>query len=413
MLDTAPQTETQPADAAPTGSVVRQLDSHAVDELEHFRGSPLLADGRVNLIALDAVAERMGERWPSRQDQVYEQVERVLRRHMGPSGYLLRVSDTDFLVAQPDVGPFAAQAVCLRSMNEVLIFFLGPAKRYDISVHMVTDLSSHEIVAVPLDMKAIADGERREVRAAAAAAAELADRNTLLSPERWSPFVATSGQRVRVSCVLEPVYELKNHKRIGYRLRRRVLDMATDQPLSPAAIKDLSRADLLRIDMASIARGLARIEAAQDHERELSLVVPVSFISLSSHEGRDLLSRAFAQVRATVLKGVICEVCDIEDVPQAPLLLAVSLIKPKTLFVVGHLLGDSVAAIGGLKGSGLQALSFDCPAHIGGDAEFIGWLRTTLAAAKKVSKSVMLYGCDSPRRAAMAALVGVTHASFK
>jgi hypothetical protein len=25
----------------------------------------------------------------------------------------------------------------------------------------------------------------------------------------------------------------------------------------------------------------------------------------------------------------------------------------------------------------------------------------------------MLYGCDSPRRAAMAALIGATHASFK
>ena len=79
---------------------------------------------------------------------------------------------------------------------------------------------------MPIDPVQAAEGEQRETRTLAAYK-EARDDPNLLSPARWSPFVASNGQHVRVSCTLEPVFEVKRHTRIGYRLRRRVLDRSS------------------------------------------------------------------------------------------------------------------------------------------------------------------------------------------
>ncbi|CAN5343179.1 hypothetical protein BH11PSE2_BH11PSE2_13270 [soil metagenome] len=389
--------------------MVRRLDDTAATQLEAMQGSPLLAEGGVNLIGLDAVKDRLGARWESRRNQVYEHVEQVLTRNLGPTGYFLRTSETDYLITAGGLGAFGAQCACLRSLTEILVFFVGPGQRRDISVHQVTRVSGKKIVATPVNAEAALKGHEREQRAARSRASEA---DSLFAPERWSPFIASSGRRVRVSCVLEPIFELKNHTRIGYRLRRRVLDMATEKPLSDLEVSHLSRGDLLRIDMATIARGLARLKSGDGQESELSLIVPVSFVSLSHHEGRDLLTRGFAQARETVLRGVICEIQDIDSVPQMALTSAVSQIKDCVLFSIGHITAENPQGLAGLKNTGLHALSIDCPANLGGDAEFIGWLRAAIGAARRVTRAVMVYGCASPRRAAMAAHLGASHASF-
>lgn len=406
--------ESQPRatpDSAQEDAVFRRLDPAALARFTQFEDNPAIEEGRVNAIALDPIADRLGERWEGRREQVYEHLERALNKKLGPTDFFLRVSDTVYLVAQPSAGKFGAQALCVRALDEVVSFFLGPGPRQDILVHKVTDVGKHQIVAVPIDPHQAAEGEKRETRTLAAYK-EARDDPNLLSPARWSPFVASNGQHVRVSCTLEPVFEVKRHTRIGYRLRRRVLDTATEQPLSLQQLAHLSRGDLLRIDMATIARGMARLTSEGDSENALSLIVPVSFITLSSVEGRQLIASAFSRVRETVLKGVICEICDIEAVPHVAMVQAVAMIKPHAIFVVGHLETQNPQALGSLKETGLKALSIQCPANIVGDAEFIGWLRNAVTVTSRVTKSFMLYGCPNPRRAALAALVGATHVSF-
>lgn len=409
MTETATSLRREPA-RSPADPAARPLDSASTAALMRFHRSPLLADGRVNVLTLDAIADRLGDKWDDRRAQVYERVERALKRRLGRAGFFLRVSEVDYLVAQPDAGRFGAQAVCLRVMDEVMSFFMGSRRRRDDAVHCLTQLASDQLVIAPISRRLAADGACRE--AEWAALGQNSDEGELLAPGRWSPFVASNGRHVRVSCTLEPVFEVKNHTRIGYRLRRRVLDTRTEKPLTANELHHLSRADLLRIDMATIARGLARLSAAADHEAELSLIVPVSYVVLAHVESRHLIAEAFAKVRETVLKGVICEVFDVAAAPPASLAQAVSLIKPHTLFVVGHLEDSAPYAPSSMKDSGLRGLSLQCPANITGDAEFIGWLRQVAASTQKVSKSLLLYGCPNPRRAAMAALGGASHVSF-
>ena len=49
--------------------------------------------------------------------------------------------------------------------------------------------------------------------------------------------------------------------------------------------------------MATIARGLLRLDTAREQEQQLSLIIPVSHISPSNHTGRHLLSQGFGQAR--------------------------------------------------------------------------------------------------------------------
>ncbi len=389
----------------------KRLRASNPDVLEPLVGTGALAAGQVNIISLDAIVQAFGDRWQGRREGVYEQVEKVIERGLGPNGYITRISETDFLVAQPDLGPFGAQAACLRALREVLSHFLGAVRPGALSICKVTKIEAGELTALPIDPRLTADGEAREVQDARAAAEAAAD-PTLLSPDRWSPFSAGNGKRVRVSCKLEPVFELRGNTRIGYRLSRRVIDVETDLELTQEDVRNLTRSDLLKIDMATLSRGVARMQTDLKGGAELSLIVPVSYVSLSTVEGRKVMKTAFDQARQWVQRGVICEVCDIEDVPQGPLLSVISLIKPASILVVGHLTSDAPRVTGTLRETGLQAISITCPKNLVGDAEFLSWARDTIKSVRRVTRSVILYGCDSHRRLAMAGLMGATHASI-
>ena len=79
-------------------AVFRRLDPEALAKVRQFQASPLLDDGRINVIALDPIADRLGDRWESRREQVYEHLERALNKKLSPTDFFLRVSDTVYLV---------------------------------------------------------------------------------------------------------------------------------------------------------------------------------------------------------------------------------------------------------------------------------------------------------------------------
>ena len=391
----------------PQNSDARRLDADAAANLERFAASPALANGQINLLSLDAIAERLGSRWDGKRASVYDYVERTLERNVGACGYFLRVSETDVLVALPDERKFAAQLRCLRYLREVLMHFFGEAPTANITVREVTRITGDGLEATlvdPVNAAQAAEEEKTQAVEAEGGAGPI---------DRWTPFVASNGHKVRVSCVLEPVLELKNYGRIGNRIARRVLRTDTEQPLTVAEIQNLSRSDIEKIDLATIARGLHRLRTETDGEHALTLIIPVSFVSLSSRQGRATLATLFEEAKSLVKTGVICEVCDIEGVPQTALLSATSLIKPYCMFLIGCLSAPPEQGLDNLRGAGLQALSLEAPAAMTGDAEFLRWAKGAIAAAKRIAKSVVIYRLGSARHAGMAALLGASHASMR
>jgi hypothetical protein len=191
---------------------------------------------------------------------------------------------------------------------------------------------------------------------------------------------------------------------------RRVIVVQTGEELSNQQAAALSAGDLLRADLATITRGIDRLRG-EAGERQLSLIVPMSFSSLSSQRGRAELIAPLKEAGGLVRLGVICEILDIEGVPAGALLAATSLVRPFSLLVVGRITSPSPSAISRLKGAGLQALSFECPKNLG-DAEFMGWAQSTVVPARKVARSVLIYGAGSPQRAGALVSFGASHVSL-
>jgi hypothetical protein len=407
-------TLTAPGDDRPRlGGVTRMVGADAQHALERIQSSSILGDGKVCLLALDAVRTRLGPRWIERRERVYEYAGQALRRQLGPHAFFLRVSETDFLVAQPGVDRLAGQAYCLNCLREVLTYFLGEALLCDVVVHEVTSIEGGRIAASQLDARAVEAQAQAAVPVAAPPPAPAANRSSLMSQDRWTPFIASDGRRLRASCSLEPVFQLKTYGRIGYRMRRRVLTLPAETPLSPSEQRRLTGADVERIDFATLARGLNRLQEETAGERHPSLILPVSFVTLSSKRGRATLAELFRAARENVQQGLICEVCDIEGVPPGALLAATSLMRPFCLFIVGRLAAPPAAALSDLKDAGLQGVSIECPPGLVSDDAFDAFAKSIVAAARPVARTVMLYGVAGPRQAAIASQHGATHASFR
>ena len=421
-----------PARASPapqSAEAPRRLDHGAIASLEPFVGSALLENGLINLLSLDAVIHRLGDRWPARRQAIYDYTEHTLDQAIGDQGHYLRVSEADFVVVLPRERRHGAQVRCLRYLRTVLTHFLGEAPPADLVVRVVTSIADTALEAVRVDLTdtgdfeadgAYGDFDRVEAPTPAAAsppraqagAPREAERPASIGVDRWSPFVTTDGSRVRVSCALEPVFELRTYGRIGYRIARRVVRTGDDEALTPAELQALSRADIERIDLATIARGLDRLRAEANGERQLSLIIPLSYISLSHRAGRAALADLLREAKELVQAGVIVEVCDVEGVPQAAMLEATSLIRPSCMFLIGRLSGAPDVTLGNLVNAGLSGISIEAPQVLSGDAEFIGWTRTAVQAAKRIAKAVIVYRLDSARRAGIAALLGASHASL-
>jgi hypothetical protein len=311
------------------------------------------------------------------------------------------------MVILPGEGKYAGQLRCIQYLREVLNHFVGESLSGNVAVRRVTSISRSGIEAVLIDPEEARLGAAKE-KSEDGEAPRLAG-----TVDRWTPFVASNGRRVRVSCVLEPVFELKSYTRIGNRIARRVLAMDTEQPLSIDETQRLSRSDIERIDLATIARGLDRLSNEAGAGDQLSLIVPASYVSLSNRNGRTALADSFAEARRFVKTGVMCEIRDIEGVPQLSLIDATSMIKSFSMLMIGGLAAAPDRGHGNLRGAGLQALSFEAPLAIVGDAEFGGWARDAIRAAKLIAKSVIIYRLNSPRHAAIAALLGASHASLR
>ncbi|MBC6983586.1 hypothetical protein [Caulobacter sp. 17J80-11] len=379
----------------------------AAAAIERLQGSPLAAEGRVHLLGLDAVRERLGERWPGKREQIWDNVERCLTRKLGVVGWFLRVGEADFLVVQPAATRFEAQALCLNALKEVLNFFLGQARAADLALREVTEVSAAGLAYRRLDPSEIADAAM-EVATAEAPLPPL----RRVEPAAWSVMATQDGRSLSVSCAIQPLFELSRLTLIGHRLQPRVLNAATGAVLTPAQIDALDWADRERVDLAVLERGLARLKSDPRREQKPGVVVPLAFTTLASTRGRAALAQAFCDARDDLALKTLVSVQGLKGVPTGRLWEAVSLIQPFCFAVTGAAEPDR-AAVQRLTGCGLKGLTFECdPGGHEDENALFAWLRRVARMAEPVAPRRLVAGLTSPRQLAIARLAGFTHASL-
>lgn len=253
------------------------------ESLHALQGSELLANGCVNLIGLDAIRDRAGPMWPRKQELVWEFTAKKLQERLGPHDLLLRVDDTTFLVAVVTDYASAAQAVCLRVLEEVLLHFIGHLDRADIRLRRVEDIRDGEVVSSSLDPTRIPKLEDAPRSSAAMAPDPVreAEKNPLL-------FKSVSGRVLRVDFAPRPVTSLQHGVLTALHLSQAIVDTETNMVLGASGRDDLTDADLIRIDEASL--DYASLFAMGDQAAGyVALIIPVSYRTLLNRRGRAAL----------------------------------------------------------------------------------------------------------------------------
>lgn len=393
----APESEGRPV-------VERFSSDELAPLLERFQASGMLEEGRINLIGLDAIAERLGDRWEGRSEQIYHHVERTLAKRIEGGGFFQRVSATDYLVVQPELGKFGAQAACLQILRDLLGHFLGGDVPDELDVMQVASFNGGRIFAAEIDGDAVIAAARTEPR--------VVPPNAVTAPEPWNPFVAADGRTLRVSCTLEPVFELKTFAQIGFRISRRVLAMPGGVELTAQDLRNLTTADVERVDLATIARGISRLHSEQGNTKQPTLFLPVSYTTLASQRGRSPLIACFKDATVGVERGLVCEICDIEGVPGSALAAVTVLIKPFALIVVGKLKEAPVRIPDDLRNVRLQGIAFEAGQHPLDPPDFITWAQRAVTNAQRVTRSVIIHGVAGPEYLVLAGLAGASHASL-
>lgn len=373
------------------------------ESLSALQGSELVANGCVNLIALDAIRDRAGPLWPRKRQLVWDFTETKLRDRLGPHDLLVRVDDTTFLVAVITDYATAAQAVCLRVLEEVLLHFIGRVDRDDVRLRRVDKIDGDEVVSSALDPSRIPRLADAPQAAAAIAPPPALERelNPLL-------FTSISGRVVRVDFSPRPVTSLQHGVLTAIHLARSIVDVASATVMTRKDRDGLTDGDLIRIDRATL--DYASLFNMGDHSAGyVALIIPVSYRSLLNRRGRSAFTQAGAGDLAMKTGGLF-EISDLElGTPPSRMDEAVAIARTLCRGVIARL-PEQPGSLAPFANAGFAGLTVPLARH---GAEAVKALRQASSRSDILKRAFRaLIALDAPPRS-MSQLqgLGFTHAS--
>lgn len=390
-------------DPAASARIDRVASSDVREALERLEGSDVLKAGGANLIGLDAIRTKLGDRWPAKRARVWEHVERDLEKRLAPTDMVLRLDEVNFLVAISGGSRFAAQATCMHALKDVLQFFLGETRMIDIAVRTVTSLKDGAVTSAPLDPAAIE-------RAAAIPPPEpgLSDQAAVewrppLAGRSWlSSFVGAKRHPVEVRVAVEPVVNLR---------RDLVTSFLIDRNAVPEVIESTDR---MQVDVAVLSYAMTLLREHKAQGGRLTLHLPLSYSSVASVKAREATLRLIRQMHETARETMLIEIADLDaGVPPSRLIEVVSLVKPFCLGVLGRV-RPTRKALDAVRGCGLKGLVLDASRGIGRTpAEDAIVLHAFVEAGSSIAPNLIVHGLADPVMVEIAKAAGLTHASLK
>ena len=364
------------------------------------------------MIGLDAIRRKLADQWPRKAPRVWEHLERELERTLGPTGVFIRVDDVSYLIAQPGEEGFAAQAVCLTILQDVLKFFLGEMSPADIAVRNVTSLEGSAIASAPLDPTKLRRRPPPPIETPAERAVEgvtgpLADHAP--APKAWQPplegrlhsiaIAPPKRKAFTLELRIEPVWNLKRGLITSFVIDR------SGGPAQPEA------ADLEEMDAATLAY-VATILREHTHQGgHLVLHVPIGFASLATQRSRERLIRLTGPVREPMRASVLLEIDGLDSgVPPSRLIEVVGLVRSLCAGVLARV-RPRRSAFEAARGCGLRGLVAEA-AWLGvGLRDHKGRLQAYASLARDIAPNVLVHGLTRPELIDEATAAGFTHAS--
>jgi hypothetical protein len=392
----------RPPTPEPAANVSRITSADARAVLDRLAGTDLIARGSVAIVSVEAIRERTGERWPRKCDDVWGYLERKCDEHLSFEDLRRRVNETDFLIVMLSEEGLAAQATCLKILEEVLVFFLGAADLGDLRLRGVTAVDGDTITTAPIDPARIARTTAPRSAMAALEDARAAARSSV-------SFVTVAGERVRVDYGMEEVVSLRHRTTACVRIEPTVTSMDTGQLIPVRAFPKLADDDIAFIDSSTFAYGAALLP--QDAGPAPVLILPVSFRTVGARKGRAGLIAVDGACPGELRRRVMVELVDVDlGTPTARLAEVVALSGQLCRAVTARA-WPSRDCLAPLRGARLHGVAFDLRDFAWDELRLAALLRAMGQQLHRKAPAVIAQGLAAESWFACAEAAGFTHAS--
>jgi len=396
---------TRHADGA---SIDRIASASAAAALERLAGSDLVERGCVTVISVEAIQERTGERWPRRRDDVWAYVGRKLDEHLSHQDIRQRLNETDFLIGMTQEEGVAAQAVSLKILEEVLVYFLGSAEPADFRVRSVNRIDGMNVSAAELDPARIAVA-RQKVSETGAPSPYKRE----IDPEeerKRNPvsFVTAGGETMSVHFALEHVVSLRHNVTAALRVQPTVSHVASGQVVAARYFGKLTDEEVAFIDRSAL--DFASLFMPKDSRSQPPLIVPSSFRSLGGRKGRRELVGRGDITAEQIRRGLFIELIDVDRGTPPGRLAEVSALVSAISRGVFVRLQPVKRAAAPVRDVRLRGLTLDASDLVGFDSQLARLLVAVSMEAKGLTPALVVQGLPSADYFGMAQVAGFTHA---
>jgi hypothetical protein len=373
--------------------------------------APAIATGSVNVISVEAIRERTGDRWSRKRDQVAVFVERAFGRLSQPGDLVVSLNDTEFVTVQPSVSRAAALGLSANLLTETLAFFLGAAAREDLRLFQVTSFINGELGVQPVDIGGFLDGHDASASARPGPAATADSLGPVSEDLLWTAAHRTSlsfppGYDVDLTLTPEPTWNVGARVVASFLLRPSILLAEGDNAPRPATCGELSPIAAGEVAVSGISYAA---ELIGETGVQVALHAPVPANAIAYSTSRYRLLHALRNLNPQVRRFLILEITDLSDgLPQSPLMEMVGMLAPHCRAVLARAPSEN-SDVRAWRGCGLSGVTVDCRHLNAADRGAQDRLATFARRAAGASLACVGYGLPTSSLMLAAWASGFTH----
>jgi hypothetical protein len=389
----------------------------AVEIIERLRETHVDITGHTFLLKLDTLIVRLGAKWESKNEQVFDHLKMAFERAHPEPNWCIPINEDCWLGMLPEAGSRKGALFMAETWRELCGFFVGDMSGLDVPLY---DVLAEDVDLISLGKINLAtyfpteDSDSAPIKAHARQASP--DTKAEGAGGQRPLIVATTlthaGRNLKVASSIEPLFEMKKMVLIGHRLESLVMENLDNALLDRKSLANLDWGLREMIDILNIDQGLKLLKMRTPEQRKMMMVVPAAFSTFASARARQKITLEVQKAAAEMGLKVLFEVRGLDGVPPHRILEIVSLIKPFCMTVVGSVSPDR-KVIAGLTKCGLSGVCLEYDGAKRDEENLRDYLGALAIAAKASAGACMVQGFDNYRQMAVARLAGVTHASMK
>ncbi len=330
-----------------SATVARIVSTKAEAVIERLMGTDLVRRGCVNVIALDAIRDRLEDRWPRRREQVWDHTLRCIEQRLTESDLTAQISDTEFLICLTRDSGVTAQVASTKILEEVLVRFLGKCSPSDLILRTVTQVSGKELACAPLDSVALFKSARSAPDSALGKVRTAVARQNLTREAT----VASMGRSLKVTFTTSDWLSLRHGVRAALWIMPEVRDLQTNVPLGRRAYAALDSMALAKIDEETASFLVDLFNNTQSAE-QWSIIAPVSLQTISLGRSRQGYVSILDQCSVQARSRLVLELQNIEPgTPRGRIAEAVGIAQRhcRAVFVRTGAARSVIESLSGLK----------------------------------------------------------------